>query len=281
MRVFALALLLSMLATASAAQRSDEELLDAAISSYTEALNTEDRDLRLETFRRSERLFAAAVARGIRNPDLFANLGNAALQADRLGNAVLAYRRVLLLDPDHARALQNLDHARSQLPEWVPRPATGTFLDTFFFWHRTLSRAERALGAAACFAAAAFLLALAIRTGQAALRNLSGVPALAFAALLGSLWLDPATQNRQQAVITADETLARAADSPLAPAIFPAPLPGGTEVRIVERRSPWLRARLANGRDAWIAESSATLVAITHPPRQADGERRTQSAPHR
>jgi SH3-like domain-containing protein len=33
------------------------------------------------------------------------------------------------------------------------------------------------------------------------------------------------------------------------------------EVRILERRSPWIRIRLANGRDAWVAESALMTVA--------------------
>ena len=59
----------------------------------------------------------------------------------------------------------------------------------------------------------------------------------------------------------ADEAVARAADSALAPSTLPAPLPGGVEVRILERRSPWIRIRLANGRDAWVAESALMTVA--------------------
>jgi hypothetical protein len=63
--------------------------------------------------------------------------------------------------------------------------------------------------------------------------------------------------------MTADETPARSADSSLAPLAFPDPLPGGTEVTLVEVRSPWSRVRLANGRDAWVAESSVTPVRAT------------------
>ena len=61
----------------------------------------------------------------------------------------------------------------------------------------------------------------------------------------------------------ADETVARAADSALAPSTLPAPLPGGVEVRILERRSPWIRIRLANGRDAWVAESALMPVVVS------------------
>jgi SH3-like domain-containing protein len=33
------------------------------------------------------------------------------------------------------------------------------------------------------------------------------------------------------------------------------------EVETLEQRSPWLRIRLANGREAWVSESSVTRVA--------------------
>ena len=68
-----------------------EQLALRGVESYREALDTAKRDLRLEGFHRSERFFAAAVAGGARTADLYANLGNAALQGERLGDAVLAY----------------------------------------------------------------------------------------------------------------------------------------------------------------------------------------------
>ena len=61
-------------------------------------------------------------------------------------------------------------------------------------------------------------------------------------------------------MIVVDETPARSADSSLAPLAFPEPLPAGTEVHVAEARSPWARVRLANGRDAWVQESSVTRV---------------------
>ena len=56
------------------------------------------------------------------------------------------------------------------------------------------------------------------------------------------------------------EAVARAADSSLAPSAFPQPLPAGVELRILEERAPWLRVRLANGRDAWLNRSSVTRI---------------------
>ena len=37
-------------------------------------------------------------------------------------------------------------------------------------------------------------------------------------------------------------------------------LPGGTEVVIVEERESWLRIRLADGRETWVAKGSVTPV---------------------
>ncbi len=54
--------------------------------------------------------------------------------------------------------------------------------------------------------------------------------------------------------------MARAADSVLAASPFAAPLPGGTELDVIEERPPWLRVRLANGLDAWLRRGSVTRV---------------------
>jgi hypothetical protein len=160
------------------------------------------------------------------------------------------------------RALQNLEFARKLLPEWIPRPAPAGLLDSFFFWHRTLSSAERSIAAAVSFAAAALLAAAGIRFGQPVLRNLAIVPGLLWLALLASLVLDPSTRAKDEAVIIADEVVARSADSAIAPSPFPGPLPGGVEVRILEERSPWVRVRLANGRDAWVSGSALSKVDV-------------------
>ncbi|MBW2294956.1 MAG: hypothetical protein JRG94_21985 [Deltaproteobacteria bacterium] len=237
-----------------------EATLREAVAGYAEALDTEDRDRRLEKFRRVERLFTSVVEAGDANADLYANLGNAALQAEHLGNAVLAYRRALLLDPDHSRASQNLEHVRSLAPDWVPRPDTSALFDSFFQWHRTVSQAERALAASIAFASAAFLFALGIVIRSVAARNASLLPGLVFCALLASRALDPASTAKSEAVVVAREVIARSADSIHAPARFARPLPTGTEVEILETRDDWLRIALANGREAWVRASNVAIV---------------------
>jgi tetratricopeptide (TPR) repeat protein len=243
-------------------------LLDEAVAEYQAALEGSNRDERLQRFRRAEILFTQLVAapgsevqdHGFQNADLYVNLGNAALGAERLGPAILAYRRALVVDPDHRRALQNLSHARTLLPESVPRPTEGGLLDTFFAWALRLSHSERQNGAAVTFLATAALLAIAIRWRRTAYRNIAVLPALAWVFFLVTLLLDARRDTSRAAVVTATEVVARSADSAHAPARFAQPLVSGTEVEVLERRDAWYHVQLANGRDAWLPRSSVEEV---------------------
>jgi tetratricopeptide (TPR) repeat protein len=260
------------LASSLASARSQSDTLAEAVTTYTEALHSESRDVRLARFRRAQALFASLTEQGVRSADLYVNLGNAALQAEDLGAAVLAYRRALTQDADHPRALQNLEHARTGLPAWVPRPEAAGVFDSLFFWHRTVAEPVREQLAAVCFAAAALLVAASLRFRQTVLRNAAILPLLAWLALVASLLLDPVGDAGDAAVVVVPDSVARAADSSLAPSALPQPLPAGVEVRILEERSPWLRVRLASGRDAWLHGSSVERVLrVAQEPRSASG----------
>lgn len=249
----------ALLAVSAAADDSRLEWLNHALETYAATLEESDRNARLAGFARAERLFASVVGSGAHNAALQANLGNAALQAEHRGRAVLAYRRALDLDADFPRALQNLEHVRTLLPSWLPRPQPAGAFDTFLIY-RTLPDADRAFAGSVAFALGGLLIALSIRWHQGALRGAGMLALTASALLVGSTWLDGSGDDARGAVITADEVLARSADSALAPLAFSEPLPGGTEVTLVEVRSPWARVRLANGRDAWVNESSVTPI---------------------
>ncbi|MDP6977174.1 MAG: hypothetical protein QF570_01055 [Myxococcota bacterium] len=255
-----------VLACASIGQADDvaaqevEATLAEAIEVYAEALDTEDREERLERFRRAERLFATVATVAAPTSDLHANLGNAALQAEHLGAAVLAYRRALLLDPDHDRASQNLEHVRGLTPDWVPRPETQSVFGSFFDWHRTMSPSERKLLAALAFALAALLLAAGIASNSVAARNASLLPGLVWIVLLASMVADPSAAAQEQGVVVGRELIVRAADSVHSPARFSRPLPIGAEVDILEARETWLRVALANGREGWVRASGVERV---------------------
>lgn len=257
---FGIGLAVAVGSTVALAADDPRALVRAGIEAYERGLETEARSQRLGHFRRAANLFERAVEQGVRDSDLYTNLGNAALQAEQPGQAVLAYRRALELDPGHPGARRNLHYARSLLPDWVPRPEETGAMDSLFFWHRRLARADRARLGAAAFALAALAVALSLRTGQSGWRQAAIVPGLVWLVLLASVLLDPVRGARQQAVVTTPDSVARIADSPLAPSLFPTPLPSGVEVEIREQRADWVRVRLANGREAWLSASALTRV---------------------
>ena len=249
---------------------SPHVLLEKAVSEYRSALDCSDRGERLAKFRRAELLFARLIKGdpeeafpAIRNADLYVNLGNAALGAERLGPAILAFRRALQLDPDHPRGVQNLRHARSLLPEWVPRPSEGSLLDTFSTWSDRLAQSEILFIAAGTFLVASILLACSIRWRQTAFRNLAVIPAVAWLLLILLVLFARSGDAGDAAVVTVPEVIARSADSSGAPARLPQPLPGGTELEVVETRDDWTRVRLFDSREAWLPTSATQLVKTT------------------
>ena len=261
LRVF---VLFAVLVSHAAAVQADDPVkarLEAAVAAYDQAMENPERELRLEGFRRAERLFRAVTESGVENAALYTNLGNAALQAEHLGPAVLAYRRALLLEPGLAVAQQNLQHARGLLPDWVPTATGAGLLDSFFVWHRTTSTVVRANLAALAFSVAVLCLAASIYFRVAPPRYAAAPAAAVWVALALSLAFDPGRAASQQGVVVVEEATARAADSINAPRRFGEPLPGGTELTILEDRGGWLQIELHNGRNAWVTATSVERVA--------------------
>src|SRR5262249_13594103 len=91
-----------------------------------------------KSFAKSASCYDQLRRRGIENVELLRNLGNAALVADELPAAILAYRRALGRAPHDSGAREGLASARSQVqspgpdnrgrpqpdvwPPWLPRP---------------------------------------------------------------------------------------------------------------------------------------------------------------
>jgi hypothetical protein len=114
--------------------------------------------------------------------------------------------------------------------------------------------------AAVAFLVTAVFVAFSIRSRQTALRNLAAIPGGVWLLLVWLMWFGGPGSSGAAAVVIVPEVMARSADSVGAPARLPEPLPGGTELEIVESRDGWTRVRLFDGRDAWLATSAVQLV---------------------
>lgn len=231
---------------------------EAARASYQAALAEDDRVSRTRLFSEAEQQLRRLAAQEDISPELLADWGNAALGAQDLGYAVLAYRRALQLDPTHERSLKNLGWIRDRAPTWLPRPEASSALDSLFFWHNQMSVTQRLLIGAVAFGLGMLLLAPWPFRYAPVLRRVAIPVLLLWVAATGSALL--ADDGSKAAVVVGDSTLLRSADSLGAPATLANPLPAGTELNVLEARDAWVKVALFDGTQGWVASGALERV---------------------
>ena len=110
------------------------DTLTEAVASYQSAMQSSDRQERINGFRRAELLFRKAIddSGGTANGDLSANLGTACLSGEQIGPAIVAYRKALHLNPQHDQSRKNLAYARDLLRQ-VQGQQEQYFAESWFF----------------------------------------------------------------------------------------------------------------------------------------------------
>lgn len=261
-------LLLTLISQSSFGDDNVKETVSQAVATYQSALDEIDRDRRVQLFRRAEILFSQVIQERIASSpdqpfdaDLYANQGNAALGAERLGPAILAYRRALDTEPNHRRAIENLEYARTLLPDWVPRPEQDTVSFGSLIDGVRLVRPSDWFGiAVVVFVLSMLVFAIYLRSGVTAWRNAGIVGCVAWIATLAWALTTASAIGERVAVVVTPEVIARSADSINAPSKFRDPLPEGTEVRVVEDRDDWIRVQLYDSREVWLPASAIVTV---------------------
>jgi hypothetical protein len=241
--------------------RSDEAVLDEAIGEFERGKQAKD-DVAASSkhFTRAADLFAELQQRGVRNPALYLNQGNAELLAGRLGQALLAYHRGLQLAPNDATMRDHRDYARTRVrfasavgrqptsawPPWLPQP-TMTFTAIVFFlcygltwiaftrWRMTRERRPLLIGSA--------LLALTMLAG------------------IGAWYLreQEAREEREPFVVVAaaDGTALQRGNGESYPRLMS--LPQGLEARRLHERGDWLQIQLATGEIGWVRRADVLI----------------------
>ena len=236
-----------------AAERGVEEVRQL----YRDAMAEPDRLRRIRLFTSAEGTLRLLAAGNADAPELQVDWGNAALGAQDVGRAVLAYRRALTVAPDNDRALANLEWLRDRLPAWLPRPAAAGALDSLLFWRDRLTAVQLHVIGGIAFAGA--LLLLAPWRGRPRWLIILAVPGVAvWLTATGSALL--AGDTSRQAVVLVDGVTLRSADSAGAPPTFANPLPAATELTVVEPRDAWVRVMLADGTRGWLATSAVERI---------------------
>ena len=232
--------------------------MEEARDRYRSAIEETDRLRRVRLFASAERMFRPIAVANPDSPELQVDWGNAALGAQDTGRAVLAYRRALHAAPGNARARANLAWLRDRLPVWLARPSGDGALDSLLFWRDRFANGQLQLLGAAGFALGVVLLTPWPRRP----RWLGVVSAPAFVVWMAAVGSALAAGDAaHEAVVVADGTTLRSADSAGASPTFANPLPAGTEVDVVEARDGWVRVALADGTRGWLGASAVERVA--------------------
>lgn len=246
-------------------QGSDAARVQTAVEQYTAAMELRDRTDRIQSFARAEVLFRQIVEgdeshEPVSNAALYINLGNSALQAERIGPAIVAFRQALSLAPQDTQARQNLQYARTLLPDWIRRQESHGLLDSLFFWRALLTPGQIQVSAAVSFLLAAVLVALSIGQRQPLWRNLAVIPLLAWLAITVSLFVQPDPAAARNTVIV-EESVVYTADSENSAPRLSRPLPSGAEIMLLQTRDRWTEVKLPDGRTGWVFSSTVQSLA--------------------
>jgi hypothetical protein len=224
------------------------ELFAFANRAYDEDRHAEARDL-----------YGRLVELGYGSPAVHYNLGNTHLRMGDQGRAIASYLRAQSLAPRDQDVTANLAFARSTTTDDLEPPVTPVLLRTLFFWHFGLSRAElvRVLVVVDLLFFSALAVALYRRRSEA-LRWVAGSLLLLLMVLSASTALR-LMRPSHTAVVVAPE--AEAYTGTTADSSVRFRLHAGTEARAVDQRDGWVRVRLPNGEQGWVAREQVEVVA--------------------
>lgn len=197
----------------------------------------------------------SALAREYASPELFANCGSAAYRIGEDGEAVLWYRRVLVMDSRHSEALQNLRFLRRRLGflTFEDRPLQQ--------YARILRKPAWRVGCAFSGSVTAVCLAFlfCVRLSSRVRGRVIGVAALSgfLAAIAGIGWWAKSSERSlsMRYVVTAPEVTALVAPSDSAGRVVL--LPQGSELMLLRERGEWIYADLPGGSRGWLRANQA------------------------
>jgi tetratricopeptide (TPR) repeat protein len=200
----------------------------------------------------------AIAAAGVRNGQLYYNLGNAHLKNNDLGRAILWYERALTLIPNDPDLRFNYEYARSltkDLQEGGPSPLTRIL----FFWAYELS-ARTIIGLALACNLIFWGLAIAWRlTRRRGLRHAvlaALVPTVIFVLTAAYNYFEAA--HHTQAIILPPTIAVRSGLETTSTALFE--LHAGAKVKIVRQMQHHIQIRFSEDKIGWIPSTAVGRI---------------------
>ena len=188
---------------------------------------------------------------GIRPGVSWYNAGNAWFQAGEVGRSIANYKQSLSRRPFDERVSGSLEAARRLR---IDRFASEVHESVVSYWGMRAAFSVTWLATAA-------LIVIWIRFRGRYLLVATCLVTLA-ATLLGGRIVWGALSNRGEGVVITEEIYARKGPGYAYASAFLDPIHDGLEVKILEIRSDWLRARLADGSECWLPQATVQRLAL-------------------
>jgi hypothetical protein len=246
---------------AGVADPAEETLLHKAEQAFARGVaQPSDPDQARRSFLDAARCYRALHNGGAANPDLLRDLGNAEFLADRLPEAILAWRQGLDLAPGDAALRANLDYARRQ----VAYPQTGSVRPPPQQWTDWLAPSWLLWSFLAAYLLAC-LCALWWWRDRRLGRLLLGVSLFLLSGALAGLLVDWQLVQLDRiehplVVIRAEQVaLSRGNGESYPPHPEVPSVARGMEARLLYERGEWLQIELADGKVGWVPRSAALV----------------------
>lgn len=205
----------------------------------------------------AEELEAIAQS-GVRNGQLYYNLGNAYLKNGDLGRAILWYERALKLMPSDPDLKFNLDYARS-LTRDAKEEASASLVRIFFFWKYQLSSRAVLLSAMAFNLIFWCLLTAYGLTRRRALRHAAAIalmPAVVFVFTAAFNYHEAAHQRR--AVVLNAQVAVRSGLESTSTELFV--LHAGARVKVLKQMPGHCQIRFSKDKIGWVENSVVGVI---------------------
>jgi len=251
--------------------QSQIESLRSAERAYEEGMSLlrQDPAEARRRFEESARLYTALRDAGADNAPLHFNLGNAQLQAGRVGEAIASYLRAQRSAPGDSHVQRNLAQARTQVTDRFESAGSTMILDDVASWWHVVAlrtRLEIALAAWALLWLLVMIRALRPSIVDREGPHIAwrwGVAASVLIAVVigGTVAADGLLDRlRPRGVIAEHGVVVRKGNGEGFEPQFQESLGEGVEFRVRDRRPGWVEIELPNGRGGWIREADASLI---------------------
>jgi tetratricopeptide (TPR) repeat protein len=249
------ALALALLNPCPARARGDEEKENAGI------FNDANERFASKDYESALKLYEELIERGVKNPSLYYNLGNAHFKKGSLGYAILYYEKSLSLAPFDRDARSNLEYARRSVKERV-RPLYNERLHAFAVALSSLTGAGTLAYTELFFFALSIgvaNLAIFMPYARARLKRLLAASLVLFAlSALALLWHAGYDKTHPRGIVVEKQVQVLSAPIAESEALFS--LPEGTAMRVRETRGEWARVKVADGREGWLPVRHARFI---------------------